>query len=83
MTETRTPPVAGASPPDDAEEARRQAEALRLPFEPLEHLPEDAGLWSEVPLEVMVRFVCVPLGRSGGRLVLAFGGFSEDRKSVV
>src|SRR6266540_4002356 len=52
--------------------ARAQAKALRLPFDPLDEAPEDPGLWSEVPLELLVRFACVPVGRDGRRLVLAF-----------
>ena len=55
----------------------RQAEALRLPFEPLDHPVDDPGLWSEVPLELMVRYGCVPIGRDGARLVLAFGGLED------
>jgi type IV pilus assembly protein PilB len=53
---------------------RAQAAALWLPFDPLEALPDDAALWREAPLDVLVRFDCVPLGHRGGRLVLAFGG---------
>jgi len=60
-----------------AARARRSAEALGLPFEPLDTPPADADLWSEAPLELMVRFTCVPVGRSGGRLVLAFGGLDD------
>ncbi len=48
-----------------------------MPFDPLESLPDDAALWGEVPLDLMVRFTCVPVGRSGGRLVLAFGGLDD------
>src|SRR6266536_1437921 len=57
--------------------ARAQAKALRLPFDPLDEAPEDPGLWSEVPLELLVRFACVPVGRDGRRLVLAFGGLDD------
>jgi type IV pilus assembly protein PilB len=62
------------------EEARRRAEALRLPFEALERLPDDPALWEETPLELMVRFSCVPLRRSGARLVLAFGGLTDIQR---
>jgi type IV pilus assembly protein PilB len=55
----------------------RQAEALRLPFEPLEQPVDDPSLWSEVPLELMVRYGCVPIRREGARLVLAFGGLDD------
>ena len=61
----------------DAEQARRQAEILGLPFDPLDRPPDDAELWAEAPLELMVRFVCVPIGREGSRLVLAFGGLDD------
>jgi type IV pilus assembly protein PilB len=60
-----------------AEQARRQAEVLGLPFDPLDPLPDDPRLWGEVPLELMVRFACVPTGREGARLVLAFGGLED------
>ena len=43
----------------------RQAEAFRLPFEPLEHPVDDPSLWSEAPLELMVRYGCVPIRREG------------------
>src|SRR5262249_25719036 len=45
--------------------------------EPLDRLPDDAELWAEVPLELMVRFSFVPVGRQGRRLVLAFGGLQD------
>jgi len=56
------------------------AEALRLPFDPLDRPPEDPLLWNEVPLEFLVRFHCVPVGRRGTRLVLAFGGLEDPLK---
>ncbi len=56
------------------------AEALRLPFDPLDRLPEDPLLWNEAPLEFLVRFRCVPVGRRGARLVLAFGGLEDPLK---
>jgi type IV pilus assembly protein PilB len=61
----------------DAEQARRQADTFGLPFDPLDRLPDDPRLWTEVPLELMVRFACVPIGREGARLVLAFGGLDD------
>src|SRR5215468_2665648 len=64
----------------EAEQARREAAAWDLPFEPLENAPADATLWSEVPLELLVRFSCVPLRREGTRLVLAFGGLPDLRR---
>ena len=70
----------GPSPRDDHEQARAQAAALRLAFDPLDDAPDDPGLWSEVPLELLVRFTCVPVGRDGGRLVLAFGGLDDISK---
>jgi len=82
MGEPRTParrpvPAALEAAQDDAEQARRQAEVLGLPFDPLDRLPDDAELWAQAPLELMVRFVCVPTGREGARLVLAFGGLDD------
>jgi type IV pilus assembly protein PilB len=65
---------------EDAAEARRSAEALRLPFDPLEPPPDDPSLWGEAPLEVMVRFTCVPIARRGSRLVLAFGGLDDIQR---
>jgi type IV pilus assembly protein PilB len=58
----RTP--AAAAPPDAGSPA--------LPFDPLDPLPDDPGLWDGLSLEVMVRHTCVPVRREGGRLVLAF-----------
>ncbi len=80
MPEPRTPARAGSPPAAseaDAEQARRQAERLHLPFDPLETSPDDASLWAETPLELLVRFACVPVGREDGRLVLAFGGLDD------
>jgi len=56
--------------------ARQAADRLRLPFEPLEK-PPPSELWSEVPLDVLLRYNCVPLRREGARLVLAFGGLDD------
>jgi type IV pilus assembly protein PilB len=79
-TSLRPVPPSPSEPSPDAEAARRQAEALNLPFEPLNELPDDPGLWSEVPLELLVRFACVPVGREGERLVLAFADLDDLRK---
>jgi type IV pilus assembly protein PilB len=70
-------PPPTATQPADAEPARRQAERLQLPFDPLDLPPEDAALWAEIPLELLVRFSCVPVGREDGRLVVAFGGLDD------
>jgi type II secretory ATPase GspE/PulE/Tfp pilus assembly ATPase PilB-like protein len=70
-----TPKAAGTVP--DIEQARRQAAALHLPFEPLDPASDDPELWAEAPLELLVRFGCVPVGRRGGRLVLAFAGLED------
>jgi type IV pilus assembly protein PilB len=61
----------------DEERARARAEELLLDYEPLDAPPTDPELWGEVPLEVLVRYSCVPVGRAGGRLVLAFGALEE------
>jgi len=70
-----TPETAGTVP--DVEQARHQAAALHLPFEPLDPASDDPELWAEAPLELLVRFGCVPVGRRGGRLVLAFAGLED------
>ena len=82
MGEPRTParhpaPASALAAEGDAEQARRQAEILGLPFDPLDRLPDDPQIWAEAPLELMVRFVCVPTGREGARLILAFGGLDD------
>jgi type IV pilus assembly protein PilB len=69
-----------STPSTDLERARARAAALRLPFDPLEEAPADPTLWSETPLELLVRFGCVPVGRAGSRLVLAFGDLEDPRK---
>jgi type II secretory ATPase GspE/PulE/Tfp pilus assembly ATPase PilB-like protein len=66
---------------DSHERARSLAEGLRLPFDALDNGPDDPGLWSEVPLELLVRFGCVPVGREGRRLVIAFGGLDDLLKA--
>ncbi len=74
-------PAEGASAPAGeaaaVEQARAQAERWRLPFVALDRDPADPELWAELPLEVLVRHVCVPVGRSGGLLLLAFGGLDD------
>ena len=54
--------------------------ALDRPHEPLEAGPEDPTLWSEVPLELLVRYGCVPVRREGERIVLAFGALDDETK---
>ena len=73
----RPPPAEFEAAHDDGDAARRQAEALDLPFDPLDRLPDDPDMWSAAPLELMVRFAFVPVGREGDRLVLAFGGLDD------
>ena len=68
------------APPDAHEAARRQAEALHLPFEPLDAFPDDPALWAEVPPDLMVRFGCVPVRTRGRRLVLAFGALDDPTR---
>jgi type IV pilus assembly protein PilB len=73
-------PVPGGAGGDRAaaEAAERvRAAQLGLPFDPLDGAPADDDLWAEVPLELLVRFACVPLRREGARLVLAFGGLAD------
>ena len=54
--------------------------ALDLPYEPLESTPDDPTLWAEVPLELLVRYGCVPVRREGERIVLAFGALDDETK---
>ena len=82
MVDTRTPvrsasPAAAPRPHDDAEAARQRAAALGLHFDSLAEFFDDPSLWTEAPLDLMVRFGCVPIGREGARLVVAFGGLDE------
>ncbi len=58
-------------------EARERADELLLPFEPLDAPPADPELWGAVPLELLVRYSCVPVGFEGERIVLAFGPLRE------
>jgi len=64
---------------DAVREAQAAAERLGLPFAPLDDAPDDA-LWSEAPLELLVRYGCVPVGREGARLGLAFGSLEDPGK---
>jgi type II secretory ATPase GspE/PulE/Tfp pilus assembly ATPase PilB-like protein len=73
---SRTPDTAAS----DVESARRQAARLNLLFDSLDRYPDDPGLWQQVPIELMVRFGCVPVDRAGGRIVLAFGGLDDVTK---
>ncbi len=72
-----SPATAGDAALDAARSAREQADKLHLPFEPLEAVPDNPALWDQVPLELMVRYGCVPIGLKGRRLVLAFGGLDD------
>ena len=54
------------------EAAAQQAQALRLPFVSIDHDALDSGLWDGLAVETLARFSCVPYGRTGARLVLAF-----------
>jgi type IV pilus assembly protein PilB len=58
----------------------RASASTILPSEPLDSVADDPSLWSEVPLELMVRHSCVPIRREGGRLVLAFAAVDDIAK---
>jgi type IV pilus assembly protein PilB len=64
--------------PGDTERARARASALGLPFDPLDRVSDDPSLWSEVPLERLVRWGGVPVRREGGCLVLAFADLPDE-----
>ena len=53
-----------------------QAEAARtdglFPFDSLEAFVEEPALWAELHLETLIRLSCVPTGRAGDRVILAF-----------
>jgi type II secretory ATPase GspE/PulE/Tfp pilus assembly ATPase PilB-like protein len=68
--------MAGMPVKDALREAEALAERLSVPFEPLDAPPDDA-LWAEAPLELLVRYSCVPVRREGARLVLAFGALDD------
>src|SRR5512134_307907 len=53
---------------------------MDLPLEPLDTAPEDSTVWSEVPLELLVRYSCVPVRREGERIVLAFASLDDPVK---
>ncbi len=61
---------------DDLRQAEAIAGRLSVPFEPLDATPDDA-LWAEAPLELLVRYSCVPVRREGARLVLAFASLDD------
>jgi hypothetical protein len=61
----------------DEEKARARADELGLPYEPLDATPTNPDLWGEVPLELLVRYSCVPVGHEGERIVLAFGALED------
>src|SRR5262249_61497163 len=73
----REPRASGAPAGTEDARGRQRAEALRLPYDPLDHVPDDPALCGEAPLERLVRFGCVPLRRDGARLVLAFGDLDD------
>jgi len=54
------------------ESAEKHAQSLRLPFVSIDHDASDPGWWDGLSLETLIRFSCIPCGRSGARLVLAF-----------
>ena len=53
---------------------------IDFPREALDHAPDDPTVWSEVPLELLVRFSCVPVRREGERIVLAFASLDDPTK---
>ncbi len=46
----------------------------------LDDPPADPSVWSEVPLELLVRYSCVPLRREGERIVLAFSDLGDPAR---
>jgi type II secretory ATPase GspE/PulE/Tfp pilus assembly ATPase PilB-like protein len=82
MAETGPGATGASAPPgvDDEARARAEAETLLLPYEPLERATLDPELWSEVPLQLLVRYSCVPVRREGGRIVLAFAGLEDPTR---
>jgi len=71
------PSATGSNRRHDEQKARRRADELLLPFEPLDLPPTDPDLWALVPLELLVRYSCVPLRVEGERVVLAFGSLED------
>ena len=51
-----------------------------FPLEPLDDAPDDPTVWGEVPLELLVRYSCVPVRREGERIVLAFASLDDPAK---
>ncbi len=52
--------------------AETEKQAGLYPFDPLESYVEDPALWADLPLEVLVRFSCVPIRRFDDRTTMAF-----------
>ena len=73
--------LAAAATRNGEAEARAQAEALGLPFDALVEAPTDPAVWGDLPLDLMVRHMWVPLREGAdGRLVLAFGGLDDPQR---
>jgi type II secretory ATPase GspE/PulE/Tfp pilus assembly ATPase PilB-like protein len=53
---------------------------VNVRLEPLDRIPDDPSVWSEVPIELLVRYACVPLRREGERIVLAFASLDDPEK---
>jgi type IV pilus assembly protein PilB len=53
---------------------------VNVPLEPLDRIPDDPSVWSEVPIELLVRYACVPVRREGERIVLAFASLDDPEK---
>jgi len=51
-----------------------------IPLEPLDDTPDDPSVWGEVPLELLVRYSCVPVRRIGERIVLAFAALDDPTR---
>ena len=72
-----TPPgaqVASAASPGYGEQT---ADPGGYPFESLDAPSDDPRLWSKVPLELLVRYSCVPVRMNGSRLLLAFSNLDD------
>jgi type IV pilus assembly protein PilB len=66
---------------DDEALARQQAEEHGLAFEPLTEVSADPAVWGDISVDVMVRYLFVPLGENAdGRLALAFGGLENPQR---
>jgi type IV pilus assembly protein PilB len=77
MAVNAAPTRPASSAPDDADRARTQAAALLLAYEPLDYAPDDAELWAAVPVDLLVRFACVPVRQEGACLVVAFADLHD------